>query len=163
MTPLQDLLAESVKGAQAPGTGSASLPSLDDLLSESLGSVKETAAAAAARKRLARGGLSAVEREADAQRIREWEAKHEWEDVANVALFRAYDCSCGASYKLFEGMYRRQLHRHLKHGAQRHLACELADAKLPNETALRISEVEVCGKCMDSKGWDLTNAAEWEC
>ena len=160
MIPLNELLAESVK---APGAGSAPLPSLDDLLSESLGSVKETAAAAAARKRLARGGLSQAEREADAQRIREWEAKHEWEDVANVALFRVYECGCGSSYKIFEGMYRRQLHRHLKHGAQRHLACELADAKLPNETAIRTSEVEVCGKCLASKGWDLTNAAEWEC
>jgi hypothetical protein len=157
MIPLDQLLAESQAGkVQA-------LPSLSDLLSESLADTKSAIAAKSARQRLARGGLSAAKREADAQRIREWEAKHEWEDVSNVALFRIYKCGCGSTCEIFEGMYRRQAHRHLKHGAQRHLACEVADAKLPNEVATRTSQTEVCGKCMDAKGWDFTHATEWEC
>lgn len=139
------------------------LPDLNDLLAESVASVKESAEAKASRQRIARGGLSTAEREADAQRIRDWEAKHEWQDAANVALFRVYECGCGASCKVFEGMYRRQTHRHLKHGAQRHVAVDTAVASLQNETAVRVTEVEVCGKCLAEKGWDLTNAADWEC
>jgi hypothetical protein len=139
------------------------LPDLSDLLAESVASVKESAEAKASRQRIARGGLSTAEREADAQRIRDWEAKHEWQDVANVALFHVFECGCGASCKVFEGMYRRQTHRHLKHGAQRHVAVGTAMASLQNETAVRVTEVEVCGKCLAEKGWDLTNAADWEC
>jgi hypothetical protein len=138
------------------------LPDLSDLLAESLTSARETAAAKASRQRLAKGGLTAAEREADAQRIREWEAKHEWEAAANVALFHIFECGCGSSAKIFEGMYRRETHRHLKHGAARHVAVESAKADLPNEVAVRVTETAVCGKCMDEKGWDLTNATEWQ-
>lgn len=141
----------------------SALPTLSDLLAESISSVKQDREAIESRKRLARGGQSTAEREADAARIREWENKHEWEGAANVALFHIYSCSCGNRFTLFEGMFERQTHRHLKHGAQRHIAVTSAKASLPNETATRASDVEACGQCMIGKGWDLTNSAEWEC
>ena len=138
------------------------LPSLDDLLSESVAAVKETAEAKAARLRLAKGGLSKAERDADAERIKRWESAHEWQAAANVALFHIFECGCGSSAKIFEGMYRREEHRHLKHGAMRHIAVDSALASLPNEVAVRMTQTPTCGKCMDKMGWDLTNATEWQ-
>lgn len=140
----------------------ADLPSLEDLLSESILVSRETSAAKAAKARLAKGNGDLATREADAARVAAWQAAHEWEAVANVALFHQYQCACGKTSTILEGLYRRETHRHLKHGAQRHIACESAKADLPNEAAIRLTEVPTCGECMISKGWDLADAVEWE-
>jgi len=156
---LGDLLAEVRK--PAGGAKPSALPALGDLLAQATATQRDSKARDTAKRRLALGQGSAEERAADAARIRDWESKHEWQAVANVALFHVYDCECGKSSKIFEGLYRRETHRHLKHGAQRHVAVDSAMADLPNEVAIRTTDIEVCGACMDAKGWDLTNATEW--
>ena len=138
-------------------------PDFDDLnalLADSLESEREKVEAKAARERKKRGGLSQTERIEDEARIAAWEARHEWEDIANVGQFRRYDCACGQHHTVFEQLMVRQRHRYLRDSFrwQQQAASQMA---LPSETVLRLTEVPVCGSCMDSKGWDFTHSTEW--
>jgi len=133
---------------------------LESLMSESMAQRREEAEARESRERLKRGGLSSAERKADAERIAAWEARHEWEGVANVATFTRHRCMCGAEHMIFTGLMQRQVHRHLKM-SQRWTAVDAAKADLPNEVAIRTSQSPVCKECALGKGWDLATATEW--
>ena len=133
---------------------------LNALLSDSLQSERERADAKATRERLKRGGLSTTERIEDEARIAAWEARHEWEDVANVGQFRRYDCHCGQHHTVFEQLMVKQRHRHLRDSFrwQQQAASQVV---LPNETVIRLISVPVCECCIATKGWDLSTATEW--
>lgn len=149
---LAELLAESVGGVR-PSNG----VDLESLLAESMGAVADERATRAARERLKRGGQSALERAEDAARVAAWEAAHEWEAIASVAMFEDSRCKCGMSARRFAGLFTREAHRHLK-TAERWRRVEASDAKLPNETALRVIYSPMCESCAFDKGWDLAKA-----
>lgn len=134
---------------------------LNALLAESLTTIKETAEAKLSRERLKRGGITAEERRADAERIAAWEAKHEWLDVANVGQFSRFSCGCGTSYTVFTQLMIRQRHRHLR-DSFRWQQQQTTQAALPNETVIADYPVKTCASCADSKGWIMAHATEWK-
>lgn len=142
--------------------GTGGLEALDALLSESLASAREASATAAARERLKRGAGTAAERAEDAARIAEWEARREWDAVANVALFHNFTCACGETRtNVFQGLFAREVHRVLGF-SQRWRRVTTADASLENEVAIRECQVPMCTACATGKGWDVDNAYGWE-
>lgn len=134
---------------------------LDALLADSLQAERDKLETKLTRERLKRGGLSHTERIEDEARIAAWEARHEWEDVANVGQFRRYDCHCGQHYIVFEQLMVKQRHRHLRDSFrwQQQTASHIA---LPNETVVRLTPVPACASCLTNKGWDLSTATEWK-
>ena len=68
---------------------------LEALLGEAKAAEREAREAKEARERAKRGGLTPSQRAEDEARLRDWEARHEWRDVANVALFERHRCACG--------------------------------------------------------------------
>ena len=156
---LDDLLAESQPTAIAQATGDL-LDDLDSLLAESVAAVNEAKAAKLARERLKRGGAYA-EKEEDLARIRDWESKHVWQARANVALFIQHQCACGTGNNVFEGIFRREEHRHMP-GAMHWIKVETAKADLPNETVIQAKSTPVCNNCAAIKGWDTEkNFISW--
>ncbi len=147
--------------AAPDNTQSGGFAALDALLAESMGEAREQSAAAAARERLKRGTGTAAERAEDAARIAEWEARREWEQVANVALFHNFTCDCGTETSLFQGLFAREVHRTLQF-SQRWRRVETADAALNNEVAIRECKVPMCTACATGKGWDMDDAYGWE-
>lgn len=141
--------------------GEAEVIDLDDLLAESTAAVVEAQQAKAARERLKRGGQSQVEKMEDLERVRAWEAAHEWLAVANCALFDRYECACGQSSVAFSGLLRRETHRHVKF-SQRWMSVPNSLAALPNETVIRSIEVPLCSVCALGKGWDFSKSTNWE-
>lgn len=134
---------------------------LDSLLSESLASVRESAAAKAAKERMKRGGLSAAEQAADAERIRRWELAHEWRPEANAALFERLTCRCGSHSTIFKQLLQRQVHRHLR-SSQRWQAVAASRADLPNEVIFKEVKTAMCPACASAAGFDLSlPAREW--
>lgn len=163
---LDDDLDETVTVDAVTATPNATdfadpLDDLDALLEESMGTVKQEAAARAARERLKRGGQSAAERLEDAARIREWEDRNEWRTVANAAVFVQYECACGSLHSVFGGLFAEQDHRHLRQ-AKRWAAIAQAKADLPNHTFIRAVATPVCYDCAGEKGWSFGNATVWE-
>lgn len=158
---LDALIAEDVAGK--PPVAADDMSELDDLLEEAMAGQRDAAAAKAARERLKRGGLSAAERAEDAARIAAWEAAHEWEAVASVAVWHQLRCSCvtAMSVTVFQGLFTRETHRRLK-ALQRWRRVEAADAKLPPETAIRVVPVPMCAACSEGKGWSFDNAYLWK-
>lgn len=148
---LDDLLTES-KATEPAGDG---LMDLDDLLKESVSQVNEQKAAKLARDRLKKGGNYA-EKEEDLLRIREWEAKHVWKDEANVGFFIQHQCECGTLNNVWEGLFRRQSHRHMS-DAKRWQRAEVALTSLPNETVIQGKPTPVCNDCVAVKGWNTTD------
>lgn len=133
---------------------------LDGLIADGMRERSEAAAAKAARERMKRGGLSAVERAEDAARIRAWETKYEYTPEANVALFTQYECACGSRKTVFTALLERQRHKVMQ-TTRRWLPAEAAKADLPNETALTRKAIPVCWDCAPAKGWDLAKAYTW--
>jgi hypothetical protein len=133
---------------------------LDDLLAEALTEQRTAREAKEARERTKRGGQSSTEREADAERIRRWEAQHEWRAVANVAQFHRYSCQCGKHSTVFEQLMERQQHRHLR-DSQRYQLTKTTKADLPNEVVIRKTSVPVCPSCALLAGWDLNKSTVW--
>lgn len=134
---------------------------LDGMISEGLHAKAEARAVANARDRLKRGNASALERAEDAARIRAWEAKHEWNSEANVALFTQWACACGALKTVFTGLFERQGHKHMR-TVKRWLPADNALTALPNETALAKRTTAMCYDCAPARGWDLGKAYEWK-
>lgn len=155
---LEDLLDSAKSEAQDD------LPELEDLLGEATAHQRDVKAAAEARERLRRGGLTVAERQADAARIREWEAKHEWAAQANVARFvesRCENCTGeddedGYTY-LFTGLFERQTHRHIK-DATRWVKVTTAKAALPNEVMVAREVTQMCGECCEGIGFGWAGA-----
>lgn len=96
----------------------------------------------------------------DLERIKRWELSREWEAVANVGLFRRYECNCKAHFTVFEGMMLEQKHRSMR-TSNRWTRVEAAQANLPNKTAIRKTAVASCQRCTAAKGWDLATDLIW--
>ncbi len=151
--PLQSLLDDTP--VAAPTTDS--LDDLDALLAESTTAMRDAQAAKAARDRVKRGGLTQRELAEDLERIRAWEAAHEWAAAANAIRFLQQDCECGRSHQIFTGLLRREVHRTMRF-SQRWVAVPSALADLPNEVLIARAKVPLCGHCAEGKGWDVTKA-----
>lgn len=156
-------MQQHTPGASAPAVAPASdFDDLNALLGEAMAATKETEQAKLARERLKRGGLSAAEREADAARIADWEARHEWRAEANVALFVEITCeTCNTYSTSFSHFMQRQVHRHLR-DSQRWTTVDNCKADLPNEVVLQKKLTAMCDECAPAKGWLLESATTWE-
>jgi hypothetical protein len=158
---MDELLAEST----------ANIPqdfSLDDLLAESVALAKDAKADKDAKARLAKGGLSPKEREADMARLAAWEMKHVWKPEANVARFLETSCAnCGECSYVFTGLLQRQSHRHAPAQNRRWVAVDAQDPKLPNETMIKEEQSAFCGECSAQFGFTwkagyYEDGREWE-
>lgn len=130
---------------------------LEALLGEALADAKQLQAVKELRAKAKGGyGLSSE----DLERVRRWELAKEWLPVANVALFRRYECACGHHFTMFESMMLEQRHR-TSNFANRWTTQENSVASLPNKTALRKSPVAMCQRCANSKGFSLVTDLEW--
>lgn len=145
---LEGLLQQSVSPAQAKGSDF----SLDDLLTESLETIAESAAVKANRKKLKDTRLTKAEREAIEAKIRGWELAREWTPKASVAMFHLQKCYCGSVHSIFSGMFQRQSHR--VSAIERWVpANDIADTGLPKEHKAHMTAVAVCIDCADSQGF----------
>lgn len=152
--------AEAVSREQADGEAAGEPLAVDEgfdeleaLLQESLQPVREKQALRANREKLARGGLSANERKEIEAKVREWEARLEWDNEANVALFHRQTCSkCELTWTTFSTLLLRQSHK-TKADTQRWIASSVELAALPNEVAFRDQTVGMCWNCCDSRGY----------
>ena len=129
--------------------------SLDDLLSEALAESAEKKRSDLARKRVKENRLRKPEEVAeDARVLAAWEARHVWRDEANVAQFRENRClNCNDYQQVFEGLFRRQSHRHLKDGSQRWIVVDNQDLALNNEIRVTETETPFCGECLGTRGF----------
>lgn len=133
------------------------LDDLDQLLEESMAPMRAKQETKAFRDQLARGGLSKAERLAIEAKVREWEARVEWEPQANVALFFEQRCKCGQVSLMFGGLLERQIHRRVK-STQRWVSTTVNRLKLPNEIAMQELPTPMCFVCCDGKGYDWGTA-----
>jgi hypothetical protein len=141
-------------------TGAEGLGDLDALMAESLAQASVATQAKAARERLKRGGQSAQEAAEDAARILAWENAHEWGPEANAVLFHNYSCECGTETGVFQGLFLREKHKQNR-DSFRWRRVEMALARLPNESAVRMCKVPMCPGCSVGKGWP-EEATVWE-
>lgn len=144
---LDDLLAESIEPVSI-------LDELDALLQESIKAVEEEAAIKFLRAKQKRGGVSKEERDADEARIREWEARREWDTKANIGVFNKTECSCGSMTLTWSHLMHEQVHKEKR--VTRSVRATAQIATLPNVTAYQVISVEACTACAGSKGWDLS-------
>ena len=157
-----ELMAPKVTATEVQG-----LDDLDDLLSESLALRNERGAGKSLREQMNRAASKEERLEIEAT-LRAWESRHEWETLANCALFHRQVCACGYEHTHFAGMYYHQKHRSDKH-AQRWVSAvqnltgvvELAaDAKVPNRTMVEVRNTPICAKCAERMGFDMHNTEE---
>lgn len=127
---------------------------LEAELEKAVASQRAAKEAKAAKDRLKRGGMSAKDLAEDMLRLRDWEAKHEWKAAANVGLFIQHQCKCESVNDVFEGIFRREVHRHLQ-DSTRYVKVTSSLADLPNETVIQIRYCDVCELCAEEKGWNL--------
>lgn len=154
---LEDLITESVEAAKANP-----LINLHDLLIESVGLTRDEAAAKASRDRLKRGGQSAREAKEDAERLALWEQRHEWMQVASVAMFDHFDCACGEHRSVFNGLFIRE-DRKTGTGVRWRRVSGLDEGKgLQREVAAREHHTSMCAACATEQGWDLSKAYAME-
>jgi hypothetical protein len=157
MEALIEQADDDEEAAPAPTSDPDDLTDLDALLGEAMAERSTAQSVADARKK-AKGGYALSPD--DLARIRAWELAREWLPVANVALFHRYECKCGKHSTVYEGLMLEQRHRHNK-TANRWTTQENADSKLPNQTAIRKSQVPMCPACANTKGWDMRAKLEW--
>jgi hypothetical protein len=127
--------------------------SLDDLLTESLDAINESAAVKAGRKKLRDTRTTSKERAEIEARIKEWELAREWKPAATVAMFHQQLCvHCFSNNRTFDGLFQRQVHRHSKINRWVRQA-EVFDSGLDKEHKLHTSSVEVCEGCLEEQGF----------
>ena len=133
---------------------------LDELLAESMATVKDQLEAKLARERLKRGGNTAAQQAEDAERIRRWELANEWQAVANVALFERHRCNCGRQQTIFRQLMQRQQHRYLR-DSTRWQAVEAINAELPKEVVVQKWATPMCTECSPQSGFVFEHVTEW--
>jgi hypothetical protein len=131
---------------------------LNSLLSSATAEAKEREAVKLAKSRIARGGPNLKEFDADRALVSSWQAKTEWKPSAIAAAFRETICLCGSRARIFTGLFTKETHRTLSHGATRYLPLPIGEltlfSHLPKETLLDIASVPICADCMAEKGWN---------
>lgn len=135
---------------------------LEALLDESMALKAEEQHVKFLRERAKRGGLTAAQAKEDEARIREWEAKREWEIKANIGVFEERTCTCGQVETVWVGLMHFRQHREKKISSQVRATEQIAS--LPNMIAKQTVKVECCTKCASGKGWDLEGQVNfvWE-
>jgi hypothetical protein len=135
---------------------------LDGLLAESMAERSLAELVKENRKRLAGGKvLDSAERAAIQQQIRDWEARREWQPVADIVMFSRQMCqNCGAYHHNFLGYYQQQQHRTSK--IERWIKSTKPvieglgkEIPLPRDSKYEDSIVDLCHKCGDQLGWLL--------
>lgn len=129
---------------------------LDELMAESLKLTEEEKAVKFLREKQKRGGLTKAEREDDEARIREWEAKREWDTKANIGVFNKAVCTCGNVSITWSHLMHMQVHKEKR--VIRHVRAKVEVAALPNQIAYQVVTVDCCIDCARDKGWDLNQA-----
>lgn len=151
---LDELLNSPVREANDEGDAVATeqaeedplLDPLDELLAESLAPIKAKMELKNLRAQLART-VSARERLEIEAKVREWEARVEWDSQATVALFTRQACmSCCSVTATFSGLLTRQQHR-VQKTSMRWVSTTAPDGKLPRETAYREQASPMCYLC----------------
>lgn len=138
------------------GLADSDFSELDDLLSESLTAIAETAAIKSARKRIQDHRLSGAELEEVQSTIKRWELSREWLPSANVAMFEAQVCTCcGSSSLHFKGYFQRQTGRISK--AERWVAVDSdkQSPNLPKERKIMETSSPTCPACASLAGYPL--------
>jgi hypothetical protein len=133
---------------------SSEFDDLEALLGEAKAAERDAREVKAARERAKRGGLTPAQREEDEARLREWEARHEWKDVANVAQWERHRCACGRQQTIFRQLMRKQVHRHLRDSV-RYVQVEAQVASLPNELLVQKWNTPMCTSCAPRAGFDF--------
>lgn len=128
---------------------------LEALLTEAKDAERTAREAKDARERVKRGGLTASQRAEDEARLRDWEAKHEWRDEANVALFERYRCACGRQQTIFRQLMRKQVHRHLRDSV-RYVKMDAQSIHLESEILVQKWETPMCTECAPRNGFSFT-------
>lgn len=132
---------------------------LEALLAQATTEHAEKQLAKKSLERLRRGGQSAEQVREDAARVAEWQARHEWRAVANVARFEEQRCDrCASTAYHQEGLFTRRVHRHLA-ATQDWIRTEVMDSDLPNETWIKRVHVPFCAECCDEVGFSWQG--EW--
>ena len=130
------------------------LDSLDNLLTESLDTVRAGEEARGARERLRRGGQSTAERAEDAARIAAWEAAHEWSPVANVGVFMHTVCACGRRGEEFlSSLMVRETHRTQKFTQRWRAVSAWTNPRLQKEVMSKELPILACGGCFRGEEW----------
>jgi hypothetical protein len=132
---------------------------LEDLLRDAMARAKETANIKAARARLVKGGNSSGQVQEDVALIAQWEAAHEWEARATVAVFDVTHCACGAAQTTFSGLMQRQDSRFTRH-ARRWVVMPHVNDALPREVGYRNFRATLCLMCAPAGGWDLSTGRD---
>lgn len=130
---------------------------LEALLAESVAAQAEAGAVKAARARQALGKQSKEEQAADAARIAEWSARHEWQSVAQVAIFETVVCQhCDSATTIFTGLFVKQVGRN-NQTSRRWLppGPGVSFVDLPKQTAIRERAVAWCSTCIEEQGFDF--------
>lgn len=134
------------------------LDTLDALLAESIAELEGKRKLRELRQRAVKPGLSTRERQEIEAKVREWEARIEWQDEANVALFTRQLCAhCGTVAFPFNSMLRRQSHKTVK-SSMRWITVEDLNPHLPREAVLRDRTVPFCQVCAEDSNWRLDTA-----
>ena len=135
---------------------------LDGLLAESMAERSMSELIKEKRKLLASHKyMSEAERTAIQQQVRDWEAKREWEPVADVVLFTRQMCNnCGAFHHSFQGYYQQQRSRNSKidrwiKSTKPTIEGLGKEIPLPRESKYEDSIVDLCHTCGDQLGWLL--------
>ncbi len=124
---------------------------LDDLLSSAISFRDESAAAKKAKEALKRGGQTAELKAETEQKIREWDSKHVWLPKLNVGIWEKQICSnCSSLIMAYSHVMQAQEHR--TSSAERLIAVEDWDEKLPNSIAFQEVSVPVCLSCCEEFG-----------
>lgn len=133
--------------------------SLEDLLNESMDSIKEAADIKARRQLLAKRGITKAERNENEEIVKSWELKREWTPKAAVALFDIQECShCGSKHSFYVGLYQRQTHKRSQIDRWI-LSTDTANAGLPKEIGTNTEHTPMCGQCIGEFGWGVAPQA----
>lgn len=129
--------------------------SLEDLLNESMASVKEAQDAKALRQRIASGGMSKEEAKESNALLRSWEARREWNKTANTITFsRAFCACCNSYYPVFQSFGEEQTHRHNQ--ITRWVKVdEHKNLELPKKVIYEDTVIPMCEECAAGAGWPV--------
>lgn len=137
------------------------LDELEELLGEAMAAKLDADKVKLARAK-AKSGFSNTPD--DLERIRKWELANEWRPAANVAFFERSQCSCGKHHTVFRQLMLRQVGR-LNPNNNRWTVLsrenDIINAKLPKETAMRITKVPICPACCADTGYSLSSHWTW--
>lgn len=136
--------------------------SLDDLLAESLQTVKQDADMKLLRQRTASGNMTKKEAAEANSVLRQWEAAREWKRTHNTITFLRPFCECcGSYYPQFQAFGEWQTHR--TSDVRRWVkVSEFKEPDLQREVIYEETTVPMCEDCAAKDGWEVEDDATTE-